>query len=114
MGNSKKGLNNRILIVNNPNTDEEFKVFVTFSWYNEPIDDNETIGALTREDIDIKQIESDSDIDLPHWVTEDLVYESLFTELEIESDEEEEFNFEDTDDDDYLDDLISEDDDENW
>jgi len=114
MGNSKKGLNNRVLTVTEPSTDEEFKVFVTFSWYNEPVEDTETIGTLTREDIDIKQIESDCDEELPHWVTEDLVYDALLTELELELDEEDEFDFEEDNDDDYLEDLRSEDDDENW
>ena len=112
MGKSKKGLSIRTITVFNPNTDEEFEVYVTYSWYNDDlIDDGESID-ITREDIDIKHFESNCDKEIPNWVSEDLVYESLINELE--SEEINDDDFEDDYDDSYLDDLISDDSDENW
>ena len=35
MSKSKRGLNSKVITVFDPNTDEEFEVYVTYEWYNE-------------------------------------------------------------------------------
>jgi len=79
MGKKKKGLNNKIITVYHPITDEDFDVYVTYTFYKE----------------------------VPEWVTEDMVYQSLIEELEEDhlwDDEEEDYEEEDLDDEE----------DENW
>ena len=116
MSKSKKGLSNKVITVFNPNTDEEFEVYVTYEWYNESVFSDDLFGDLSfsRENIDIKQFESNNDEDIPSWVIEDLVYDSLIDELEIEFNEEE--LIDDDIDDYYKDDDTDETDetDENW
>lgn len=112
MGKSKKGLNTKVVTVFDPNGDEEFEVYVTYSWYNDTNSVDDLFGdssEISREDIDIKQFESNNDDDLPFWITEDLVYDSLIDELEIEYID---GDFEDDSDDDYNDNESFDDDDE--
>ena len=112
MGKSKKGLNTKVVTIYDPNSSDEAEVYVSYSWYNEPEIIEDFYGDsnyINREDIDIKHYESNTDEDLPDWVSEDLIYESLIEELEDEHvDEEEEYE-----DDDFKDDFGN-DDDENW
>jgi hypothetical protein len=113
MGKSKKGLNTKVVTIYDPNSSNEAEVYVSYSWFNEPDMGDDTYGDLfyvNREDIDIKHFESNNDEELPDWVSEDLVYESLIEELEDEhSDDEDDFEEEDEFKDDF-----GNDDDENW
>jgi hydroxymethylpyrimidine pyrophosphatase-like HAD family hydrolase len=91
MSKSKKGLSSKVITVFDPNTDEEFEVYVTYEWYNESDFSEEFSEESTfnRENIDIKHFEPNNDEDMPSWVVEDLVYDSLIDELEIEFNDEE-------------------------
>jgi hypothetical protein len=112
MGKSKKGLNTKVVTIYDPNSPDEAEVYVSYSWYNEPEIIEDSYGDsnyINREDIDIINYESNTDEDLPDWVSEDLVYESLIEELEDEHVDEED----DYEDDDFKDDF-GDDDDENW
>lgn len=71
MSNNKKGLETKVITVYDDNTDNEFEVYV--SYYIS--DDYE--NSLDEELFQIVHFESNSDIDLPEWVTETLVLESL-------------------------------------
>jgi hydroxymethylpyrimidine pyrophosphatase-like HAD family hydrolase len=114
MSKSKKRLNSKVITVFDPNTDEEFEVYVTYEWYNESDFSEEFSEESTfnRENIDIKHFEPNNDEDMPSWVVEDLVYDSLIDELEIEFNDEEPI-VEDDYDDYYKDEDINESD-ENW
>ena len=114
MSKSKKGLSNKVITVFDPNTDEEFEIYVTYEWYNESDFSDDLFGDLSfsRENIDIKQFESNNDEDIPSWVIEDLVYDSLIDELEIEFNEEE--LIDDDIDEDYYKDDDTDETDENW
>ncbi len=112
MGN-KKGLNTKIITVFNPDNDDDFELFVTYEILDSDLNDDDDTFYDVDGDVDIKSYETNSDEDIPDWVTEDLVYSSLFEELDLEEDEdiviedEEDFNdyendfMEDDDDDDY-------------
>ena len=118
MSKSKKGLSNKVITVFDPNTDEEFEIYVTYEWYNESVFSDDLFGDLSfsRENIDIKHFEPNNDEDMPSWVVEDLVYDSLIDELEIEFNDEElivDDIVEDDYDDYYKDEDINESD-ENW
>lgn len=99
----KRGLNTKSIIVFNPKNDDEFEIFVTFEILsNELFDEEESFYDINSE-IDIKSFEPNNEYDeLPEWVNEDLVYDSLIEELEIE---EENDMFED----DFLDEEVEED-----
>jgi hypothetical protein len=114
MSKSKKGLSSKVITVFDPNTDEEFEVYVTYEWYNESVFSDDLFGELSfnRENIDIKHFESNNDEDIPSWVIEDLVYDSLIDELEIEFNEEELLNEDEYDD--YYKDDDTDETDENW
>lgn len=111
MSKNKKGLSTKVVTLYEPDGNDEFDVYVTYTIYNEEEVMDDSFGDspyITREDIDIKHYESNNDEDLPDWVNDDLVYDSLLDELEEESewkDEEEETDFEDDDD---------EEEDDNW
>lgn len=105
MGKNKKSLSSKVVTVFNPENDEEFDVYVTYSWIEEDNDDYENEvydGILNEDNIDIKQFESDTDEDLPDWVTEELVYEVLIDEISHDDtddyDDEDEFVDDDEDD----------------
>jgi hypothetical protein len=112
MGKSKKGLNNKVVTVYNPNGDDEFDVYVTYTFFNEEEDMDDSFGDspyISREDVDIKHFESNDDEDLPEWVNEDLIYDALIEELEEDALwEDEDDDYEDEDDD------FDDDQDENW
>ena len=112
MGKSKKGLNTKVVTIYDPNSSEEFEIYVSYSWFNEPDTNDDGYGDsyyVSREDIDIKHFESNNDDELPDWASEDLVYESLIEELEDE-------HINEDDDDDYEDSEFDSDFDneENW
>lgn len=100
MGKSKKGLNTKVINVFDPESDEQFEIYVTFEKFNttDYSEDFNDIGYIDRENIDIKHFESNSDDDIPFWVTEDLVYDYLIDELESEIDMEDEFYSEEDED----------------
>jgi hypothetical protein len=100
MKKSKKGLNTKVINVFDPESDEEFELYVTFEKFNNTdySEDFMDIGYIDRESVDIKHFESNNDEDVPFWVTEELVYDYLIDELEIEIDMDEEI-FDDEDDD---------------
>lgn len=108
MGKNKKGLHNRVITVYDPATDNDFEVYVTYTFFKEEEVMDDSFGDspyISREDIDIKHYESNSDDDLPEWVTEELIYDSLIEELEDdylweeeEDDYEEEEDFDDEED----------------
>lgn len=112
MSKNKKGLNNRVITVYNPQDSDEFDVYVTYTFIKEEEIMDDSFGDspyISREDIDIKHFESNSDEEIPEWVTEDLVYDSLIEELE------EDYGWEDEEDD-YEEDKddFDNDNDENW
>lgn len=71
MNNNKKGLETKVVTVYDDNTDQEFDVYV--SYYIS--DDYE--NSLDEELFQIVHFESNNDMDIPEWVTETLVLESL-------------------------------------
>jgi len=71
MSNNKKGLETKVITVYDDNTDNEFDVYV--SYYVS--DDYE--NSLDEELFQIVHFESNNDMDLPEWVTETMVLESL-------------------------------------
>jgi hypothetical protein len=88
MGN-KKGLNTKVITVFNPDNDEDFELFVTYEILeSDLVDDEETFYDITG-DVDIKSYNTNGEEDVPDWVTEDLVYETLLTELEVGEDDDE-------------------------
>lgn len=106
MGNSKRGLITRVITVTNPETGDEFEVYVTYEKFNNEDLSDELFSesSFVPEDVDIKHFESDTDEELPEWVTEDLVYDSLIIDLED--------NYEDEDEDDEFFDDFEEDEEE--
>lgn len=86
MGN-KKGLNTRVITVFNPDNDEDFELFVTYEILeSDLVDDEETFYDITG-DVDIKSYDTNGDEDVPEWVSEDLVYDALLVELEVEDED---------------------------
>jgi hypothetical protein len=86
----KKGLNTKIITVFNPDNDDDFELFVTYEILDSDLnDDDDDTYYNVDGDVDIKSYESNNDEDMPKWVTEDLVYSSLFEELELEEEDEE-------------------------
>jgi hypothetical protein len=111
MGNSKRGLLTRVITVSNPETGDDFEVYVTYEKFVDENTNDELFNdsPFVPEDVDIKHYESDTEDELPEWVTEDLVYDSLIKDLEEDYEEEE--------DDELYDDFDEEEDvdtDENW
>lgn len=110
---NKKGLNNRVLTVYQPDTDEEFELFVTYEHINKDNSFEEDDLFIDNNDVDIKSYEPNNEVDeLPYWLTEDMVYEALYGELELDeldeeelTEEEEDGYFEDDDDDSEEDDY---------
>lgn len=97
MGN-KKGLKTRVLTVYQPDTDEEFELFVTYEHINKDNSFEEDDLFIDGDDVDIKSYEPNNEIDeLPDWLTEDMVYEALFGELELDEIDEEELTEEEED-----------------
>jgi hypothetical protein len=85
----KKGLNTKIITVFNPDNDDDFELFVTYEILDSDLNDDDDTYYNVDGDVDIKSYESNNDEDMPEWVTEDLVYSSLFEELELEEEDEE-------------------------
>jgi len=112
MGKNKKGINNKVVTLYEPDGYDKFYVYVTYTIFNEKEILDDSFGDsqyINREDIDIKHYESNSDEEMPDWVTEDLIYDSLVEELEDEVDDwENENELKDLEDD------TDEEDDENW
>jgi hypothetical protein len=110
MGKTNKGLHTKVINVFDPESDEEFEIYVTFEKFNNNnfSDDFAEFSYISREDIDIKHYESNSDEDIPFWVSEDLIYDYLIDELEseMEMNENEDFYEED--------DEFSEEKEEDW
>lgn len=71
MNNNKKGLQTKVITVYDDNTDNEFDVYV--SYY---ISDDHK-NSLDDDLFQVVHFESNNDIDLPEWVTEIMVLESL-------------------------------------
>ncbi len=110
MGKNKKGLNNKVITVYEPTGDDEFDVYVTYTFFKEEEVMDDSFGDspyISREDVDIKHFESNDDYELPEWLTEDLVYDALIEELEEDSQWEDE-------EDDYDDEDIDDEEDSNW
>lgn len=86
MGN-KKGLHTKVITVFNPDNDDDFELFVTYEILeSDLVDDEETFYDITG-DVDVKSYETNGDEDVPDWVTEDLVYDALLVELEVEDED---------------------------
>lgn len=112
MGN-KKGLNTRVITTYHPDTDEEFELFVTYEYINKD-DSDEEEGLFVDDEIDIKSYEPNNEVDeLPSWLTEDIVYESLYSELELDELEEDEFT-EEEEESGYYEDLTEESEEEEY
>jgi len=95
---NKKGLNNRVLTVYQPDTDEEFELFVTYEHINKDNSFEEDDLFIDNNDVDIKSYEPNNEVDeLPDWLTEDMVYEALYGELELDELDEEELTEEEED-----------------
>ena len=110
---NKKGLNTKVITVFHPDTDEEFELFVTYEYINKDDSDDEDNLFIDNNEVDVKSYEPNNEVDeLPGWVSEDIVYESLYGELELDALEEEELTDEEDEGtyyDDYGDDLGDED-----
>lgn len=87
---NKRGLNTKVITVYNPETDDELELFVTYEIVDsENFEDDENY-LNSNYDIDIKSYEpNDESEELPEWVTEDLVYDYLYDEIEMDFIEEE-------------------------
>ena len=109
MGKTNKGLHTKVINVFDPESDEEFEIYVTFEKYHNTDYDDDIfdVSDTNREDVDIKYYESNDDNDIPFWVTEDLIYDYLIDELLTESDED--VIFDDDDEDEFENEI-----DENW
>jgi hypothetical protein len=106
MGN-KKGLNTRTITVFHPDTDEEFELFVTYERINKDDSYDEDNLFINNDEVDIKSYEPNNEVDeLPNWLTEDIVYEALYGELELDELDEDEIT--DEEDDYYEDDIDDE------
>jgi hypothetical protein len=106
MGN-KKGLNTRTITVFHPDTDEEFELFVTYEHINKDDSYDEDNLFINNDEVDIKSYEPNNEVDeLPNWLTEDIVYEALYGELELDELDEDEIT--DEEDDYYEDDIDDE------
>jgi len=89
MGN-KKGLNTKVITVLNPDSDDELELFVTYEIVDSENSDDDENFLNSNYDIDIKSFEPNNDEEeLPEWITEDFVYDSLYEELEIDMTEDE-------------------------
>jgi hypothetical protein len=113
---NKKGLNTKVITVFNPENDDDFELFVTYEILEPDLfDDDDSTYYDISGDVDIKSYEPNGDDELPDWVTEDLVYDSLLEELDSEQDEgediEEDIYFDDFEDDNSSDDYLDEDED---
>lgn len=109
----KKGLITKVITVYNSQTDDEIELFVTYEIVDsENLEDDETYFNSNYE-IDIKSFEpNDESEELPEWVTEDMVYEALYAELEIDEFEEEELTEEEEDT--YYNDFVEDSDDDDY
>ena len=107
---SKKGLNTKVITVFSPETDDEIELFVTYEMIDSNRDEDDDTYFADNENVDIKSYEPNDDVDdIPSWVTEELVYESLLDEIELDMIEEELTEEEDDYDEDYDDDSSDED-----
>jgi hypothetical protein len=71
MNNNKKGLQTKVITVYDDNTDQEFDVYV--SYY---VSDDYN-NSLDEDLFQVVHFESNNDVDLPEWVNEIMVLESL-------------------------------------
>lgn len=110
---NKKGLNTRVITVFHPDTDEEFELFVTYEYINKDDSDEDDNLFMDNNEVDIKSYEPNNEVDeLPTWLTEDMVYEALYDELEIDEFEEEELTEEEEDT--YYNDFVEDSDDDDY
>lgn len=112
---NKKGLKTKNITVFHPDTDEEFELFVTYEYINKDDSDEEDDLFIDNHGVDIKSFEPNNEVDeIPTWLTEDIVYEALYGELELDELEEEELTEEEDDGyyEDYKDESDIDDDDE--
>jgi len=87
MDKNKKGLNTQVVTVYNSDTDDEFEVYVSYFLLNEKGFSNNLLNhddVIDEDDIQIQHFESNNDVDIPEWVTENLVLESLIEELSLD------------------------------
>ena len=110
---NKKGLNTRVITVFHPDTDEEFELFATYEYINKDDSDEDDNLFMDNNEVDIKSYEPNNEVDeLPTWLTEDMVYEALYDELEIDEFEEEELTEEEEDT--YYNDFVEDSDDDDY
>ena len=110
---NKKGLNTRVITVFHRDTDEEFELFVTYEYINKDDSDEDDNLFMDNNEVDIKSYEPNNEVDeLPTWLTEDMVYEALYAELEIDEFEEEELTEEEEDT--YYNDFVEDSDDDDY
>jgi hypothetical protein len=108
----KKGLNTKTIVVTNPDNGDEFELFVTFEIIDNELIEDDDVYFDIDDNVDIKSYESTCEEEIPEWVNEDMVYDSIIEELEIEEggdfmdDEEEDEDFFDDYEKDFNDDLM--------
>lgn len=85
MNKSKRELKNKTIKLHD--NGNEFEVYVTYGLYKERDNIDELLNDVNyfiENEIFIEHFESNSDLDIPEWVTETLIIEHLVEELLIE------------------------------
>ena len=105
----KKGLNTKTITIFDLDNGYDFELFVTYEIMDSDIDDEDDSFFNVDGEIDIKSYISSTDEDIPEWITEDMIYNSLIEDLQNEYvDEDSDF------DDDNFEEEYNENTDEDW
>jgi hypothetical protein len=89
---TKKGLYTKTIVVFNTDDDYIFELFVTYEFLDSDIVDEDDLYFFTNNDIDIKSYVSNNDEEIPNWVTDEMVYDSLMDELQNEDIDDENYD----------------------
>jgi hypothetical protein len=73
----KKGLQNKLVTVFNPENDDEFELFVSYEKLNETDSYEDNDFYIHSHDFDIKNYVSSNNDEIPEWLTEEMVHNSL-------------------------------------
>jgi hypothetical protein len=82
-------ISNRTITVTNFRTNEEIELIVTFKIINDTSFDEEDMIYDINNDIEIISYEPyDDELEIPSWVTEDMVYDVIVDEVLFNDDDE--------------------------
>jgi hypothetical protein len=79
---AKKGLHTKTIVIYDTESDYDFELFVTYEFLDLDINDEDDFFHFTNDDIDIKSYISNNDEEIPDWITDEMVYDSLMDELQ--------------------------------